>query len=62
MITKQWTLRSIVLRHPHLAKTLADLGIRPAQAYLTVEAVAVQLHKNPEVLVAELVRAADSAP
>ena len=58
MITKQWTLRSVVMRHPHVVKALMELGIQPSQAYLTIEAAALRLQKTPESLVDELSRAA----
>ncbi len=61
MITKQWTVRSIVLLHPHIVGTLTRLGIAPAQAYLSVEAVALRLDKSPDELVDELTQAANSS-
>ena len=57
MITKQWTLRSVVLRHPEVVKTLEALGIQPGQGYMTIEAVANRLQKTPETLVDELTQA-----
>jgi hypothetical protein len=58
MINKQWTVRSVVLRHPHLMRRLVELGIGPGHAYLTLEAVAVRLGLQPDALVDDLSRAA----
>jgi hypothetical protein len=60
MITKHWTVRSVVLRHPHLMPKLVQMGIGPSMAYLTLEAVAVRLGRSADALVDELVRAAAS--
>lgn len=58
MINKSWTVRSVILRHPHLIGKFFELGIGPGLAYLTLEAAAVRLGWPPDALVDELARAA----